>query len=223
MTERTATRSAVIALREERAAMREGCAFLDEKCLLLAGRMLAELRARDALAGEIGPLAERAGRALAGALGRHGLEGLACQPPLGSITRRLVVHARPLLGLPLFDAAIEGVSEPAIAAANPSPEADECRAAYAALLDPLARLAAIDANLARLLAEYRRTARRVRALEDVLLPELDRDGEAMEAALAELEQDEALWARFTKRKPGQPEGAGMVHSTTTHPEARRPS
>jgi len=36
----------------------------------------------------------------------------------------------------------------------------------------------------------------VRALEDVLLPELDREGDAMESALAELEQDEALWARF---------------------------
>lgn len=196
MSERTATRSAVIALREERKAMREGCAFLDEKCLLLAGRMLAELRARDALALAIaGPLA-RATAALAGALGRHGLVGLQAQPPLGPGTRRLVARSRPLLGVPLLEAAIEGAPSPALPAANPSPETEECRAAFDALLDPLARLAAIDANLTRLQAEYRRTARRVRALEDVLLPELDREGDAMESALAELEQDEALWARF---------------------------
>ena len=200
MSERTATRSAVIALREERKAMREGCAFLDEKCLLLAGRMLAELRARDALAASLEPLMARAISALAAALARHGVQGLRCQPPLGNGTRRLVTHSRPLLGVPLFEVAIEGVPEPAVPAANPSPETQECRLAFAALLEPLAQLASIDSNLARLHAEYRRTARRVRALEDVLLPELDRDGEAMESALTELEQDEALWARFSARR-----------------------
>ena len=204
MSARTATRSAVLELRDERRAMREGCAFLDEKCLLLAARMLAELRARDALAAALEPALARARRALAAALARHGLHGLQCQPPMGAGSRRLVLRPRPLLGVPLVEAAIEGSPGLPEPAANPSPEADECRAAHAALLDPLARLAAIDANLARLYGEYRRTARRVRALEDVLLPELDRDGEAMEAALAQLEQDEALWARFaSKRKPGQ--------------------
>ena len=200
MSERTATRSAVIALREERKAMREGCAFLDEKCLLLAGRMLAELRARDALGAALRPLLARAGTALAAALGRHGLLGLQSQPPSAVGARRLVTRPRPLLGVPLLEVAIEGAPNAAEPAANPSPETEECRAAFVALLDPLARLAAIDGNLARLHAEYRRTARRVRALEDVLLPELDRDGEAMESALAELEQDEALWARFAARR-----------------------
>jgi V/A-type H+-transporting ATPase subunit D len=196
MSERTATRTAVIALREERRAMREGCAFLDEKCLLLAAQMLSELRRRDALAAELEPLAARARRSLAAALARHGLNGLQCQPPLDPGTRKLVLRRRSLLGVALQDAAIEGSPGPALPAANPSPEAIECRAAHAALLDPLAQLAAIDANLARLHAEHRRTARRVRALEDVLLPEVERDCEDMEAALAELEQDEAVWARF---------------------------
>jgi len=196
VSERTATRTAVIALREERRAMREGCAFLDEKCLLLAAQMLAELRQRDALAAALEALLARARRSLAAALARHGLNGLQCQPPLGRGTRQLVVRRRSLLGVTLADAALEGTPGPAAPAANPSPEASECREAYAALLAPLARLAAIDANLGRLHAEHRRTARRVRALEDVLLPEVERDCEDMEAALAELEQDEAVWARF---------------------------
>ena len=68
------------------------------------------------------------------------------------------------------------------------------------MLDPLARVAAIDSNLARLHAEYRRTVRRVRALEDVVLPEIERDAEDMEAALADLERDEAVWARFGRAR-----------------------
>ncbi|HXZ49391.1 MAG TPA: V-type ATP synthase subunit D [Usitatibacter sp.] len=195
MSERTPTRTAVIALREERRAMREGCAFLDEKCLLLAAQMLAELRRREALAAQLAPLLERARRAVAAALARHGLNGLQCQPPLGAGERRLALRRHSILGVPLQEVAIEGAAQPASPPAHPSPEAIECREAHAALLDPLARLAAIDGNLARLHAEHRRTARRVRALEDVLLPEIVRDCDEMEAALAELEQDEAIWAR----------------------------
>ncbi|MCK7477986.1 MAG: hypothetical protein M0C28_11555 [Candidatus Moduliflexus flocculans] len=44
MAEFTPTRSLAIALAEERRTMREGYAFLDEKCLLLAGEMLREVR-----------------------------------------------------------------------------------------------------------------------------------------------------------------------------------
>jgi V/A-type H+-transporting ATPase subunit D len=196
----TATRSAVIALREERKAMREGCAFLDEKCLLLAAAILAELRAREALERELESLWARARKALGAALARHGLEGLQCQPALEAGTRRVVPHRRSLLGVPLVDAVLEGTAGAAPPAANPSPEAHACRAAYAALLAPLTRLAAIDSNIARLHAEYQRTVRRVRALEDVVLPEIERDCEEMEATLSELERDEAVWARFGRRR-----------------------
>lgn len=198
----TATRSAVIALRDERRAMREGCAFLDEKCLLLAAAMMTELRRLDALMAELAPLRRRARQALQLALSRHGLHGLQCQPPLAAGERRVVIRNRSLLGVPLHDASLEGAAGVAPAAANPSPEARECRAAFAALIDPMVRMAAMSANLARLQAEYRRTARRVRALEDVVLPEIEGDLEAMEGTLAELEQDEALWARFGRSGAG---------------------
>ena len=192
----TATRSAVIALREERKAMREGCAFLDEKCLLLAAAILAQLRAREALERELAPLWAHAHGALRAALARHALEGLACQPALEAGSRRLVLHRRSLLGVPLVEAALEGVAGAAPPAANPSPEAHACREAYAALLAPLTRMAGIDSNILRLHAEYHRTVRRVRALEDVVLPEIERDCEEMEATLSEVERDEAVWARF---------------------------
>ena len=59
----------------------------------------------------------------------------------------------------------------------------------------LAELAAVSTTLARLVAEYRRTVRRVRALQDVLLPELDTDISDIETRLEDLEREDALVAR----------------------------
>ena len=76
-----------------------------------------------------------------------------------------------------------------------SPEAEACRAAYARVAARLGELAAVSTTLARLLAEYRRTVRRVRALQDVLLPELDADIADIETRLEDLEREDALTAR----------------------------
>jgi V/A-type H+-transporting ATPase subunit D len=53
-------------------------------------------------------------------------------------------------------------------------------------------------NLERLYQEYRRTVRRVRALQDVLLPEIDATLYEVETRLEELEQDEGLWVRLKR-------------------------
>jgi len=65
----------------------------------------------------------------------------------------------------------------------------------AALLAQLAAIAAMSGNLARLEREYRRTVRRVRALEDVLIPETAGTLAAIEERLEELEREEAQWSR----------------------------
>ena len=57
----------------------------------------------------------------------------------------------------------------------------------------------MSGNLERLHREYRKSVRRVRALQDVLLPELDRDLYQIETQLDELERDEALGARWGRR------------------------
>ena len=56
-------------------------------------------------------------------------------------------------------------------------------------------MAAVSTTLARLYAEYRRTVRRVRALQDVLLPELDVDIASVDATLEDLEREEAIAVR----------------------------
>ena len=59
----------------------------------------------------------------------------------------------------------------------------------------LAALAALAGNLERLSIEYQRSVRRARALQDVILPELDRSITDIEGRLDELEQEDAIWMR----------------------------
>ena len=58
-----------------------------------------------------------------------------------------------------------------------------------------ARLAVLTGNLERLRVEYLRTSRRARALEDVLLPEIDERLGVIDNALEEQEREEAVRVR----------------------------
>jgi V/A-type H+-transporting ATPase subunit D len=195
MSDITPTASAVIALREERRAMQEGHAFLDEKCLLLAAAMLRELRRYDEAMKALRALQATAAAALTAALARHGLHGLQCYPAGDPADARVTVEKRSLLGVALRDVAVAQLASRAPAAAATSPEAEACREAFAALTAQLVPMAAMSGNLERLREEYRRSVRRVRALQDVLLPELGEAIHEIETRLEELEQDEGLWVR----------------------------
>ena len=59
-----------------------------------------------------------------------------------------------------------------------------------------AMAAGISSNLFRLIAEYRHTERRARALEDVILPEIEVTLGDMETHLEETDQEEAIRARL---------------------------
>ena len=191
----TPTRSAVIALKDERRAMQEGYVFLDEKCLLLAGAMLRELRRYRDARGRLASLQRAAAEALAAAVARHGLEGLQCYPAPDPAAARVHEAQHSLLGVALKEAQLDRLADWVADPVGASPEAGAARAAFAAVVGELVAIAAMSGNLERLYREYRRAVRRVRALQDVLLPELDRTVADIEARLEELEQDEALWVR----------------------------
>jgi V/A-type H+-transporting ATPase subunit D len=219
------THSAFLELKAERAGMQEGYRFLDEKRLILAGEILANMRAYDAAQAEWRQAQTRAREALRGAVGRHGLDELGLYPAaaatcgLATVTRsvlgvRIEQIATPAdaaaealrrsasvdpSGVPAGERAFAGGSAPPAGAAPPamqSPEADAAREAFAALLPIAARLAVLSGNLQRLRVEYLRTSRRARALEDVLLPETDARLAAIDTALEELEREEAVRVRW---------------------------
>jgi len=189
------TRSAVIEMKDERRAMHEGYVFLDEKCLLLAGEILRELELHGRLQREFLRLHDAALAALRDAVMRHGLQGLQIHPPADMAQARVRIAVHSLMGVQLQRAEWEPGDARAAASAQPSPEAEACRKAFAAVLASSTELAAVSGNLERLSLEYRRAVRRARALQDVMLPELDHSIYDIESRLEELEQEDAIWMR----------------------------
>jgi V/A-type H+/Na+-transporting ATPase subunit D len=195
MSEASPTRAVVLELKDEQKAMHEGYVFLDEKCLLLAGEILRELARYADLDRALVAAHDAALAALRAAVARHGLGELQVYPALDQSTAALTTGTRSVMGVRLQDAQWQPAGEPAPPAVRPSPEAEACRQAFVAIVAAAARLSAVGGNLERLSQEYRRCVRRARALQDVLLPELDRTVHGIETRLEELEQEDAISMR----------------------------
>lgn len=195
MTDITPTRSAMLELHEEQGAMREGYQFLDEKRLLLAAEMLRDLRRYEDAMRAFNERMQSATEALKAAVGRHGLDGVQVYPavPMENVEMKTVRHQ--LLGVRLMDVVFRVEAGKSPEAEQPSPEAEQCRELFAGLLRQSAEIAALAGNLERLRLEYRRTERRTRALEDVLMPEIDLTIKELETRLEEIEQEEAIRVR----------------------------
>ena len=196
MSETSPTRAAVLELKDEQRAMHEGYVFLDEKCLLLAGEILRELARYAELDRALIAVHQAAILALQAALARHGLQDLQIYLVLDQTTADIAREARSLMGVHLQDASWRGAEEAPPRSVQPSPEAEACRRAFLAVLAAAVELAAVSGNLERLSFEYRRSVRRARALQDVLLPELDVEVYRIETRLEELEQEDAISMRY---------------------------
>jgi V/A-type H+-transporting ATPase subunit D len=206
MSDASPTRAVVLELKDEQRAMREGHVFLDEKCLLLAGEILRELERHAALEHAMLSVHEAALKSLQSAVARHGLEDLQVYPALDQSDATLVRETTSIMGVRL-----QRVTwRPSTTAARPSvvasPEGEACRRGFVALIESATRLAAVSGNLERLSFEYRRSVRRARALQDVLLPELDRAIHVIEGRLEELEQEDAI----SMRRRAVPNVAGDI-------------
>lgn len=201
------SRASLMEIQAEREVIEEGYNFLDEKLVLLAQELLQRLRAFERERDRLGAAEAEAARALAEAVGRHGLEGLQVHPPRPLQGARLTWRPRDFLGVRLREApaletrsGTEQTEEPA----RPSAEARTCANRFAQVAEEGAALAVEAANLRRLLAEYRRTEQRARALDNVILPEVRQAERRMGDRLEEAEQEEAVRIRLFA--PGR--GAG---------------
>lgn len=196
----TPTHSAFLELKDEKAGMQEGYRFLDEKRLILASEILAGLASYEREMAEFRDAHAAAARALKAAAARHGLQGVQVYPAAPTLGGQMHLARRSVLGVIVNEITCEmGDQAPPPPSVEQSPEAEACRAAFRTLVPRAAHLAAIAGNLERLRVEYTRTARRSRALEDVLLPELDETLRTIDTALEELEREEAVRVRLADR------------------------
>lgn len=193
----TATRAAVLELKEEHQVVREGYDFLDEKRLLLAAETLRQLGQYQDLIGKFGKAHHRAVSAIADTVDHHGLSGLQVYPAETLEHARVQRASRSFLGVTLIESRLENPSQEASAAAvYPSAQAHRCRRLVGELIEQAAVVAGVAGNLLRLTAEYRRTERRARALEDVILPEIEETLREMETHLEEVDQEETIRTRL---------------------------
>ncbi len=193
----TPTRSVHLELRDERRMVREGYGFLDEKRIMLASEILVQLKQYNAGFHRYTDCQTEAAAALAAAAARHGLDGLEVYPAADLREATIETAKRRFLGVAQiavkWDDAAAVTTYPAV---NPSPEARHCAAVFARLLGHAAELAALAGNLRRLAAEYGRTERRARALENVVLPEIDESVRFVGEQLDAVDQEEAVRVRY---------------------------
>jgi V/A-type H+-transporting ATPase subunit D len=136
---------------------------------------------------------------LQAALARHGLEELSILPAKDMAGTRIACEWRSVMGVKLAKASLAISADPPQPDPWRSPESTGCREAFLALTAAATALGAITANLERLSEEYRRSIRRARALNDVLMPELDRTVAELETALEDLEREDAIAMRLGAR------------------------
>ena len=187
------TRSAILQLREEEDVILEAYDFLDEKRLLLAAELLRQLKIYEDKIIDYENLRHKAEQALVLTVRRHGLQGTQVYPGHYMESANVVSENYLFMAVSLTRTSLD---LPEVrqkqAACHPSPEAEQCRGLFQRLLSQAAMMAGITGNLHRLLTEYRRTERRARALENVVIPEMSHSLHEMTTQLEELDQEDIV-------------------------------
>lgn len=195
------SRAALLELRDEREVMQAGQAFLDEKRTLIAATLVRMLDRHRVLDTRFRAAFGAAVDELRSAVAWHGLEGLQVYPQDPLPAQELELRPTELLGVVLQNAVLrlKPGAPPEIAGIRSAP-AERCRERFAQWVSTVVELAALEGNLRRLYEEYRKTERRVSALEDVLIPELEERLQTLEENLETLEIEEAVRVRGSARK-----------------------
>jgi V/A-type H+-transporting ATPase subunit D len=191
-----ATRVAFLELRDERRLVQEGYELLDEKRVLLATEILRQLRHYLALQEELRRLEQQARDALESAVDVYGFDDLTVEPKRSLEAALVRASVQTFLGLELVEATLDTQgAAPVPQSLQPLPEARACASAFQQLIATHVHVAACVGNLRRLAAEYTRTERRARALENVVLPEIDLSLRFIEEQLDAVDQEEAIRVR----------------------------
>ena len=190
------TRSAFLELQDERELIREGYDLLDQKRIMLAGELLRQLDVYRACLTRCQSLHQRALQSLAAAINHHGLDELTIYPPLPLRSAELHERWQSFLGVPVSRATLETeITTRSISPVYPSPEAEGCALQFLTLLEISAELGSLAGNLWRLCTEYVQTERRAKALENVLLPEIEGALKIISDQLEAVDQEDVIRVR----------------------------
>jgi len=200
----TATRIALLELKDEQQLVREGYELLDEKRILLATEIQRQLAQLVRLRRECTELESELRSRTMAAVGRHGMDELSVYPPLTLGADRLAYSRSRLFGLELLSAHLEVPAQPPgmrEQPVNPTPEARVCAAAHRQWLLRGVELAACCVNLRRLARDYVRTERRARAIENVLMQEIEYTLKFIAEQLESMDQEEIARLRQRRNHP----------------------
>lgn len=198
----SANRSVALEMREERRLVSEGYELLDEKRVLLATEILRRLAAHRILKKEWLARYREARESLGAAIAAHGIEDLQLYP-IAPRDFRIVTSARRVAGTVTTEPEAVELLPAAHAAAPavwPSTEVETCAAVFVEVVTLGARAAIAEQNVRRLAREYVRTDRRARALENVLMPELDAMLRFIDEQLEYIDTEEAVRVHEAHRR-----------------------
>ena len=196
------TRAAVLEMTNEQVVVREAYDFLDEKRLLLASELLRQLRIYQQLNEQLDNLHANAKDAMVAAVSFHGLNGFQVYPAASIDSAEFIQNRRNFMGATLVDSELyteADITKHALAV-YPSAVAEHTHQLYCDILQKSAVLAGVSGNLYRLFNEYRITERRSRALENVILPEIEQTLHDMTSHLEELDLEDAIRMQLKNKK-----------------------
>ena len=187
------TRSAILQMQDEHEIVLEAYDFLDEKRLLLAAELLRQLNQYEAMLLQYDAAQKGAEKILVATVRRHGLQGTQVYPGRYLNDAVLLAETTIFMGVRLLTTELQLPEdrEPG-QVCQPSPEAEQCSREFLELASLGAALAGVSGNLHRLLSEYRKTERRARALENVVIPEMTHKLHDMSSRLEELDQEDVV-------------------------------
>ena len=198
----TPSKTLLLTRRAEQDLVREGKAVLEDRRDLLAHMLVQEMRRTEELLTSIDAELAAARHAFRRCVLRHGISGLSrftTAPSLASVSWQLENR----LGARYLSGDHEATAAEDLELADSWVISLELEAALPILrnlLLSLLQLAIAENNLRRLIAIFRRTQRRVNALEHIVLPELIATIKEMEDRMDEMERDDLVRTLLIKRR-----------------------
>ena len=203
MADEAPSKTLLLERQSERQLVREGRSVLEDRRDILAHLLVQQVTHTQRLIADAGAAFDRLRILFQRTVMRHGQSGLVrfAAAEAGAPAAQWAIVNR------IGTAWVETAVEPP---AQPEPDVEEswivslelaaARQALTEALPLLSELAVAENNLARLTDVFRRTQRRVNALEHIVLPELNQDIKDMEDRLDEMERDDLIRSLLIKRR-----------------------